>query len=78
MFSFGRPSSFSVYILLFRLAGLPVGLVFCCFGGGGFGPFEGLDFLIPLDPREDFLGPLVFSDLLDANLERTVLVGAMP
>ncbi len=57
--------------------GLAVGLVFCCFGGGAFAPFDGLDFLMPLDPKDDFLEPLLFSDLLAANLERTVLVGAI-
>lgn len=55
-----------------------MGLDFCCFGSGGFGPFEGLDFLMPRDPMNDFVTPLPLSDLLAACLERTVRVGAIP
>lgn len=40
MFSFGKPSSFSVYTLRFFFCGPVADFVFCCFGGGAFAFFD--------------------------------------
>ncbi len=77
VFSFGSPSSFSVYTLLFFFGGPLPGLVFCCFGGGNLGLLDGFNFLTPLDTLDDFVRVLSLSDLPAASLLRTVLVGAI-
>ena len=75
MFNFGIPNSFSVYIHLFFFAGV-ADLVFCCLGGGAFGFFETLLFV--LTPRAlDFPEPLLPLLSLEKILDLTVLVGAM-
>ena len=75
MFSFGIPSSFSVYTRFFFLVGA-ADLVFCCLGGGAFGFFEALDFVFA--PRAPGLPePLEFLPSFVKDLDLTVLVGAM-
>lgn len=77
MFSFGKPSSFSVYTLRFFFCGPFVDFVFCCFGGGAFTFFDTRFFV--LAPRApgllEILLPLLV--LLEPVFFGGPLVGAM-
>ena len=71
MFSFGKPSSFSVYTFRFFFFCGPVAdFVFCCFGGGAFGFFDtrflvlaprALGLFEVLLPLLDLAGPVFFG-----------------
>ena len=75
IFSFGIPSSFSVYTRFFFLVGA-ADLVFCCLGGGPLDFFETLLFVfapnVPVFPESLKLLPFLGMDF-----DLIVLVGAM-
>ena len=75
IFSFGIPSSFSIYSRFFFLVGV-ADLVFCCLGGGPLDFFETL--LVVFAPNVPvFPEPLELLPFFETDLDLTVLVGAM-
>ena len=77
MLSFGKPSSLSVYTLLFFFCGPVADFVFCCFGGGAFSFFD-TRFLVFAPRASGLVGALLpLVDLVEPVFFGGPLFGAM-